>query len=316
MEGMHDFKPSLPVWIKPPQKAHWTSSPDSLRARTSKRAPDFYRIRIGENDRRIISLVHDYRLLSQAQIQVLMGHARSTTQRLLRRLYDHGYLERVFLPIRVLGSNSPYYYYILDKNGIELLRNQGCTQLIQPPTKSPSPYFLEHTNAINNFRLTVQLAAQAEDWQIGRWLTEKEIKADYDRVTVSGKSKKVPVVPDGYFNLTGAAQVNGHFFLELDRGTMKLKLFQEKVEAYVAYYKSGEYARRYGADGFRVLTVVSGVGRNRVDHLAEISAKVPGIGRRFWFTHLDQVTPRSFALDPIWKIAGDQRLQALFGEKQ
>ena len=102
-----------------------------------------------------------------------------------------------------------------------------------------------------------------------------------------------------------------HFFLELDRGSEELKRFRDKVEAYVAYYKSGMYAQRYGAQGFRVLTVVDGVGEGRLKNLVDDTARVAGIGRRFWFTHLADATGATVLTEPIWSVAGSDEKEAI-----
>src|SRR5690606_22510 len=105
--------------------------------------------------------------------------------------------------------------------------------------------------------------------------------------SIPSRRQKVSLIPDSYFNVFVPDRGTTHFFLELDRGQMEIKRFREKVEAYVAYYKTGQYSQRYQAKGFRVLTVVEGVGEGRLRNLVQDTAKVSGIGRRFWFAHLE-----------------------------
>jgi hypothetical protein len=282
------------------------------RRKPDARASRPARMRLGDNDRRIVRLVYDFRLLSQSQLERLMGRSSSTIQRLLRRLYDHGYLDRVFLPIAHFGSSPALY--ILDQRGMELLRSTGIEDFSVQPSRSLSPLFLEHTLAINDFRIAFTLACQRRGWRIERWLTEGEIKADYDRVKIPSRAGTVALVPDGYLTLDVPGRGRTHFFLELDRGTMTLPRFREKVEAYVAYYKTGAYSKRYQAQGFRVLTVVDGAAERRVNNLAETTAQVGGIGRRFWFVQAEQVTERSVLSAPVWYIAGQPGIHSLFAE--
>lgn len=279
-----------------------TSGSDRKRRLAHERAKTLYRMEEGANDRRIIQLVYDYRLLSQRQLERLLRRSKPTVQRLLRRLYDHRYLERVFLPLATFGSSPALY--ILDRQGIDLLRRMGVEDFTGVPTKTVSSMYIEHTLAINEFRIAVAQACQAHDWQVTRWLTENELKADYDRVRIRARKSSISLIPDSFFTLVVPEKGTTHFFLELDRGSMELKRFREKVEAYVAYYKSGMYAQRYGAQGFRVLTVVDGVGAGRLKNLVEDSAQVPGIGRRFWFTHLEDATDETVLTEPIWYVAG------------
>ena len=287
-----------------------TMASSSNRRRPDARTRQPYRMRITDNDLRIVRLVYDLRLLSQSQLERLLGRSASTVQRLLRRLYDHRYLERVFLPVAHFGSSPALY--ILDQQGVELLRRQGTEDFSTQPSRSLSPMFLEHTLAINDFRIAATQAVEQCGWHITTWLTEGEIKADYDRVRIPSQRGTVALVPDGYFSICVPGRGTTHFFLELDRGTMTLQRFRDKVAAYVTYYKTGAYSKRYGAQGFRVLTVVAGASDRRVNNLADASSQVGGIGRRFWFVQSDRVTQGSVLSNPIWRIAGIAEPQALF----
>lgn len=291
------------------RETRMTSGSEPKRRRVHQRANALYRMEEGANDRRIVRLVYDYRLLSQRQLERLLRLSKPTVQRLLRRLYDHRYVERVFLPLATFGSSPALY--ILDRQGFDLLRRMGIEDFTGIPSKTISPMYIEHTLAINEFRIAVVQACEAQGWQIARWLTENELKADYDRVRIRARKASTSLIPDSFFTLVVPEKGTTHFFLELDRGSMELKRFREKVEAYVAYYKSGRYAERYGAQGFRVLTVVDGVGEGRLRNLVEDTAKVPGIGRRFWFSHLADVTEQTTLIQPIWYVAGSNEKEKL-----
>lgn len=262
------------------------------------------------NDRTIVKLVYDYRILSQNQLERLMDRKSSTVQRLLRRLYNHRYVERVFLPVSTFGSSPALY--ILDKQGTELLQRMGIEDFTGVPSKNISSMYLEHTQAINEFRIAISQAVGENGWAIEQWLTENEIKADYDRVRVPGKKRPVALVPDSYCCVQLGEQRRSRFFLELDRGKMTISRFTDKVEAYVAYYKSGLFTKRFDAQGFRVLTVVDDVGTGRVENLQAATAKIPGIGNRFWFVHLSEITPTNILFDPIWQVAGRDEPLGLF----
>ncbi|MCA9904045.1 MAG: replication-relaxation family protein [Anaerolineae bacterium] len=280
------------------------SQEPARRRRVDQRADKPTRMRETENDRAIVQLVFAYRVLSQSQLERLLGLAQSTVQRLLRRLYDHRYLDRVFLPITRFGSSPALY--ILDKEGIALLRRMGVEDFTAIPGKDLSSLFLEHTLAINEVRIAIAQACEAHGWTLAQWLTENELKADYDRVYVKGERRSVALVPDSFFSIYVPEKGTTHCFLELDRGTMTLKRFRDKVAAYVSYYKNGGFKQRFGAQGFRVLTVVDGVGRGRTDSLVQMTAAMAGIGRRFWFAHLDDIQAKSVLSQPIWRVAGGE----------
>lgn len=85
-------------------------------------------IKLTERDKAIIYAVHIYRVLRQDQLEALFGRSKSVMQRVLVRLYDHGFLERKFLP--VMGWNSPALY-VLDRKGADLLRTEfGLDDLV------------------------------------------------------------------------------------------------------------------------------------------------------------------------------------------
>lgn len=289
-----------------------SSSPVARRNRRDRRPADPRPMRETERDQAIVRLVYDYRILSQAQLQRLARKSRSTVQQALVRLYHHRYLERVFLPV-AYGGSSPTLY-ILDTRGIALLQRMGVEDFSGMPSRNLSGVFLEHTLAMNDFRITVSEACERLGWRIAVWRTENALKANYDRVTVRtrGKVEAVPIVPDSYFVVDIPGRGVSHFFLELDRATMTLRRFKTKIAGYVAYYKSGAYQRRFGAQGFRVLTVVDAPGTVRVENLVKESASIPGVGRRFWFAHLPELTPERVLTGPVWRIGGHASAESLF----
>lgn len=290
------------------------SSSQKRRRKPNERLREPRSMRETERDREIVRLVYDYRILSQQQIAQLVGKSRSTVQQSLVRLYDHQYLDRVFLPVSTLGSSPTLY--ILDKRGIEMLQRYGVASFTGVPSKDISPFFKEHTLAINQFRIAITLASKRLGWEIAEWRTENELKADYDRVNVRtgivGKAQHIPIVPDSYFVVRIPGRGISHFCLELDRGTMTLERFKMKMIGYVAYHKSGGYEKRFNAQSLRVLTVVDTPTPKRMVNLVALTGQVEGIGRRFWFAHLPNVTPTTALLEPIWLVAGSERSEALF----
>lgn len=291
-----------------------TSPNEQKRARPDGRKAKPTLMVEGENDRRIVRLVYQYGLLSQQQIEQLMGLSRPTVQRLLRRLYDHAYLERQFLPIARFGSSPALY--VLDREGKSLLRRMGIENQAGILGKDLSPLYLQHMLSLNDVHIAIELACATDGYQLGEWLTDNRLKADYDRVKIASSPKPVSVIPDGFFWIDVPNLGKTFCFMELDRGTTDVSDFTRKVEAYVAYYKSGQYTKRYGAQGFRVLTVVEGIGEGRVENLRQATAKMGGIGRRFWFTHINHISRETVLHEPIWSIAGGEGKSAFIEPKR
>jgi hypothetical protein len=262
-----------------------------------------------------IEAVHRYRVLRQDQVQSLFFRSgaastqRAAAQRVLVRLYDHGFLERKFLP--VITGRSPTLY-VLDRRGAELLRaERGFEDLTwYSSSKDLKTDFLEHTLAINDFRIAVVVASEMLGYPLLEWQTENELKADYERVRIpgaKGHNREVSLIPDSYFVLMTPLG-RAHFFLEVDRGTEVLERFKTKVRAYLAYHESGAYEKRYGSKSLRILTIANGEGRLRN---LKIATEQVGAKRRFWFARASQLTPQTVLRELVWQVAGEETLKPL-----
>ncbi|MCA9904503.1 MAG: replication-relaxation family protein, partial [Anaerolineae bacterium] len=208
-------------------------------------------MRLTDRDKDIIEAVYRYRILRQDQIQRLFFGTAAAAQRVLVRLYDHTFLERKFLP--VYEGRSPTLY-VLDKRGAELLRaERGHEDMVwYSSSKDLKPDFIEHTTAVNDFRISVEVSAARFGLELITWASEGQLKSDYDRVTIPNAKRPVSLIPDSYFCLDTPFG-RAHFFVEIDRGTETLERFKDKVRAYVNYHSSGAYERRYGTKSLRVL---------------------------------------------------------------
>jgi hypothetical protein len=267
-------------------------------------------MRLTARDVEIVEAVHQYRVLRQDQIQGLFFSTKNAAQRALARLYDHGFLERKFLP--VLYGRSPTLY-VLDKRGADLLRSKHGYEDLNwyASSKALKTDFIEHTTALNDFRVSVVVAARRRGLKLTTWASESQLKADYDRVRIAEVRQPVSVIPDGYFVLD-TPRGEAHFFVEVDRGTETLQRFKQKVSAYIAYHESGGYERRYGTRSLRILTIATGEGR-----LANLrTATRPGVegtrGRqRFWFALASDLTPATVLSEPVWYLAEEDAPRAL-----
>jgi hypothetical protein len=284
------------------------------RRRRDQRSPEPTRMQLTERDISIVEAVHTHRVLSQKQIQLLIFGPKNVSgaKRRLRFLFDQGYLDRKFFPVQMDRLRSPTLY-ILDRKGAELLRlHRGYDELVwYSSSRQLKPTFLEHTLAINDVMVAVTLACSQPAYELETWVTENQIKADYDRVSIttsSGARRRVAVVPDSYFSIL-VANSRAPFFLELDRGTMTNKQFKDKIRAYLAYQKTRGLEKRFGIKNFRVLTVT--VGEKRLENLKTATEEVRG-GSRFWFSTLSQVSAATVLHAPIWAVATRQERQALF----
>src|SRR5690606_14378157 len=270
-------------------------------------------MRLMARDLEILKAVHDFRIVRGNQLQALFFGSQSTASYRLLRLYQHGFLDRHFLPTLGGIASSPALY-TLGKRGVDILRRTldgGPKDIRKPPNhRALSPLFLEHLLQINDFRVAVTVAAREQGYTLELWLDDFQLKANYDRVVIevpNRRRREVSLIPDGYFVLQ-VPQGRACFFLEMDRGTMTRGRFRDKVLAYQAYITSGQYEKRYGTRSLRVLTVTTGP--KRLENLKAEAEEARG-GRVFWFTTIDQVMTETIIDKPIWKVLEQATPQVL-----
>lgn len=138
-----------------------------------------------------------------------------------------------------------------------------------------------------------------------------------DRVKLKserGKGVQAAIVPDGYFRLR-TNEDTYNFFVEIDRGTVTGEATEwgrrdwgRKIKAYLEYYRSGLYERRYGTRDLRILTVTTG--ETRLAHLKAVTEEAGGKGR-FWFSTFDRIKHGDVLSDSLWNVAAREGLVAL-----
>ncbi len=285
------------------------------RRRRDQRAENPPRMVETERVCEIVKAVYEYRVMTQGQIQRLFfgvnPGARSRAARTLAKMFDNHYLERHFLPTRG-GLQNSTAIYSLGHRGAEALRIQyGIEPKWYASSRDLRNEFLEHSIAISEVRLAVELACRSHGYGL-RWTGETEIKSSgYDRVSLKGHKEPAAILPDGYFVVSGTPQGTTHFMLELDRATEQNSRFKTKIEAYIEYHRGGKYEARYGTRSLRVLTVTLGERR-----LANLKATTEAAGgeNRFWFALLSDIQrpDTDILVAPVWQIAQRSGLHSLF----
>lgn len=245
----------------------------------------------------------------------------------LARLFHHGYLYRDEQATRLREGRQPLVYF-LDRRGAEVVAGYLHVPLRdldwQPRDNAAGAgqLFLTHLLKTNDVRIALELAAAQSEWQIDPWLDERSLRRRQmkDRVELpdgQGRTRQMAVVPDGYFALL-RPDIAFYHFVEIDlRTTIGLsgradrRDWARRIQAYVAYHRSGQYQARYGSDTFRVLTVTTD--RQRLSHLKTITERVGGKAR-FWFTTFAALAQANALTAPIWQVAGRSEALALLIE--
>jgi hypothetical protein len=288
-----------------------------------RRAEHPPRMQLTTRDMTILSLVWDYRYLTRAQIQRLVfpipaeGNEQSRKNIVTRRLmllYQHGYLDRLHPPIASVSGSSPIVY-CLDRQGARLLAAELELEVRelgwQKRQRDRALLFLQHTLAVNDFRIAVELAARQGGHQILSWLDERSLTAHAAKEGLReiglGMGKGGSVLPDACFVMQ-VGDKKARFFLELDRGHTEGPRIRRKVRVYRQYYASGLCQQHFGSRSLRILTVTTS--DRRLGNLRKWSESEGG-GRLFWFTTRRSVAPASILEKPIWNVAGEEDLYPL-----
>lgn len=279
-------------------------------------------MRLTRRDMDLVLWVHQLRVTRRDQLQRLVFPSKNTANARLKRLHAHGYLARRRLPVEE-GQGSSQYLYMLASRGAQLVTEQLGLDVAEIGWKRSqnhvSSMFLEHTLMVNDVRIAVEVAATRQRYHLERWTTEDDLRRSPDRVRIEperGRSRRVALVPDAYFCLA-FGQRRARFFLEADRATVPNRRWAQKILAYLAYVRSGAYARRYGTDCLRVLTVTTS--EKRMRNLMRTTATACGVEngvRMFWFTWLEPVTDATVLAGPIWYVTGQDEPKALISHQR
>jgi Replication-relaxation len=241
-------------------------------------------------DLAIIVACWEHRWLTRLQLQALLGTPGVTrmNQR-LRRLYDHGYLERRrtgtvgggLQPIYLAGRQStPFLAAQMDRPEAairERLREDARASAVMLP----------HDLQVNDLRIALTAAIRRRG-ELDGWLNAAEC---FDPFAPNHSLR-----PDGYFRFWRDPVLYA-FFLEVDRGTASLGRWQAKVARYLDYRESGAYTRRYELSRFRVLTTAPSPAR--LAHL--VAATRERTDRGFWFALTEAVLKDDALEAPIWQ---------------
>ncbi len=261
-----------------------------------KRIPNPPRMVLTERDKRIVLAVYENRYMSRDQIIRVFFRTKSVANERLMKLYQHEYLDRLFKPVSFGYTQA---VYSLDKRGAEIVSKELGIYKEALSWKKRNVkvefLFLEHTLAISEFWVCLELAAkERKEIEILFWKRQgealKDKVSDPDR-----KQKYLPVTPDAFFGIL-SPKGKSYFFLEVDLGTQSLKRFKKKIIAYRQYWKSGKYQEKYGFKSFRVLTITTS--EKRLKNLI-VAARDCGAKSMFLFTAQDLTKPNK-VFDNIW----------------
>lgn len=253
-----------------------------------------------ERDQEILFSVYEFGFLTRQQIQRLFAFNCVTRANLrLRKLFDHGYLSRRFLP-SVRGTSQTLYF--LGPRGIQLIAERTGTDALEIKKKQRNCYerkqlFFDHDLLLNEVRIGIYGALSNNDSTIlDQWIGYTDCLQEWNLFNQKlNRQCKVMLRPDGYFRYFCKGKLFG-CFLEVDRSTMSNSRFQSKVKLYLDYIRSGLYPAKYGLQFFRVLVITET--KQRLLNLKSVTGQLTN--KIFWFGLADQLKTGG-VFDSIWE---------------
>jgi len=229
-----------------------------------------------ERDRRLMTALETMRIVDRDQVMSVAGF-RSITRantRLLK-LKNAGLLRRLFVGSQ--GGNRKALYTLSPKGaalvGVRLwhLHRRQADRLVVDP-------FIEHQLMVNALRILICFSPLPAGMTCHGWQIFREPIA-----------AALPIAPDGYFEIEYDTSIHP-IFLEVDRGTEGQRIWKNKTESYLRLAASGEFAKRFGQQRFRVLVAVNSE-RRLLSILKTVGRLTDKI---FWFTTFSDINNEGF----------------------
>lgn len=245
------------------------------------------------------------------QIRRLYFRSSSGKQACYRRLsqlIEADYLDAT--PIPSLSGLGSRYFLTAGKAGRRLVADRWEVTRAQLQRATPVPSISQqpHHLAIGDFRVSLQLAAEAAGVSV-EWTSERLLKRTPIKVgvpTAGGKAETMTINPDGLFSLDGEHT----FYFEQDMGTHHQSSTRAKLRAYLLLSQKLE-------PPLPVLWVCPS--QKRLQELAawaQLEGQTLGADSTiFWLTTQDQID-QSQLLMPIWQVVGWAGKCSLTGASQ
>jgi hypothetical protein len=267
------------------------------RARLLRRADQPPPMRLTHRDLALMAHIARHRLIRSTDLALLDGGSPQNVLRILRALYDHGYVARPprQMLTRDLTGARPTIYGLTRRGALALADHGYAIDADADWTERnhrAGAVFIDHTADIAGFMTRLEIACAAREG-IGL-LTADDILANAPERTSNAReplrwvarlndvSPKLAtsVVPDGLFGLTFPDGTASYFLLEMDRGTMPVVRrggargsFAHKMWLYLEGWRQERHVAQFGIKQLRILTVTTSPERveTMLDALADLT---------------------------------------------
>lgn len=310
----------LTIALEPRTSPEITSAPQRRRSRSASPAPAF---RLTDRDIAIIEAVNRFRYLRTGQLKRLLFRDNRSKQSVQKRLRNLSHPSQ-----RYLGKILPYVQisedsggadtaYFLGPAGMQLLHARGVpvSDYAHDNSGRVGHYFLEHTLAISEFRVHLELAVGGElPLAIHRFTTDYELKRHAVSQTARRRAYKLHhefrhprvnktflVHPDALIVLGGRDPVNHPrrlFFLEIDRGSESQGHIRDKAIGYHLLRETKLFQKFGQFERFRVLFQTNSA--RRAENIRASLANIEGEDL-IWLTDDSLVKEETVVTGPIWR---------------
>lgn len=241
-----------------------------------------------------------YARIEHIQGLQLQQVSRRVLQTRLKKLSEHGYLKRLYIPAILDGENAPLTHprqpiYTLSSRGLRLLREW---QAIDPTVlERARPELVSFTTLAHHLVVTDCLTAlSAAVATSGITLAHSEHEGMlWSKLRAHRRRQKIrqALVPDGAFTLhypTPGETLT--FYLEVVRADVRggNRRLGEKLRRYAELLRQGFFREVYGHERIRAVLFAT-TSTARAQHLARVAEKLTHGRRLFWFGSYQEKTP-------------------------
>jgi hypothetical protein len=248
-------------------------------------------------DLEILGRVHSHRFMRAEHLHPLCFRGRTlrVTQARLAKLWQHGYLDRHFVPYALDGtrrapSEAATPVYALGERGLETLRKAaGEPNFLGGAARSRefSPVTLAHRLIVTDLLASLEAAA-LEKGIAGQVAVEHEWwlwkKAAERQTSTHGLA-----VPDGAFTLRGPERSEPEtWYVEIARAGVSggNETLLAKMRRYLSLRAEGRFHRAFGHGRIRGVLIAAPT-PERARNLRALAARLPSGSRFFAFTHYE-----------------------------
>ena len=273
----------------------------NTKSKNKKIIENYKPIILTKRDKELLKVIGEYRMLSTFQVAQLLFPSVNRARKRLFQLWQHGYLKRYTLPMR-LGEGSSQYIYSLSRISTNLLNESSEAKATVQYRKNAIGYSALHKLRINDFRCCLDLCTKkSKHAEKIIWKEGKVLKLNTS-IKQNGRLMPIRIIPDALFGLKHLGK-EYYFFLEIDRGTTDLSRIKSKMRAYLTIWKNKEAVAKLNIRSFRVLFVTKSKKRiqNMLNSFENLKPEFPR-SDIIYLTDYEQYSLKNpnGLLNPIW----------------